>query len=64
MKGTIYLASRGHKVSLQASYGVSTYPDDATDITGMLAQADRAMFEIKIKGKDAVGGSLGADPKS
>ena len=64
MKGTIYLAIRGHKVSLQASYGVSTYPDDATDITGMLAQADRAMFEIKIKGKDAVGGSLGADPKS
>jgi len=63
MKGTIYLASRGHKVSLQASYGVSTYPDDATDITGILAQADRAMFEIKIKGKDAVGGSLGADPK-
>lgn len=64
MKGTIYLVSRGHKVSLQASYGVSTYPDDATDITGILAQADRAMFEIKIKGKDAVGGSLGADPKS
>lgn len=63
MKGTIYLDSRGHKVSLQASYGVSTYPDDATDITGMLAQADRAMFEIKIKGKDAVGGSLEADPK-
>jgi len=63
MKGTIYLDSRGHKVSLQASYGVSTYPDDATDITGMLAQADRAMFGIKIKGKDAVGGSLGADPK-
>ena len=63
MKGTIYLDSRGHKVSLQASYGVSTYPDDATDITGILAQADRAMFEIKIKGKDAVGGSLGADPK-
>ena len=63
MKGTFYLATRGHKVSLQASYGVSTYPDDATDITGMLAQADRAMFEIKIKGKDAVGGSLGADPK-
>ncbi len=63
MKGTIYLDSRGHKVSLQASYGVSTYPDDATDITGMLAQADHAMFEIKIKGKDAVGGSLEANPK-
>jgi diguanylate cyclase (GGDEF)-like protein len=63
MKETIYLANRGHKVSLHASYGVSAYPDDATDMTGLLAQADRAMFDIKAKGKDAVGGSIGADPK-
>ena len=63
MKGTVYLSNRGHKVSLQASYGVSTYPDDATDMTSLLAQADCAMFDIKAKGKDAVGESIGADPK-
>lgn len=62
MKGTLYLVNRGHQVRLQASYGVSTYPDDAIDMTGLLAQADRAMFDIKSKGKDAVGGSIGADP--
>jgi len=63
MKGTVYLTNRGYKVSLRASYGVSTHPDDATDMTGLLAQADRAMFDIKAKGKDAVGGSIGADSK-
>jgi diguanylate cyclase (GGDEF)-like protein len=62
MKGTLYLVNRGHQVRLQASYGVSTCPDDAIDMTGLLAQADRAMFDIKSKGKDAVGGSIGADP--
>jgi diguanylate cyclase (GGDEF)-like protein len=62
MKGTLYLVNRGHQVRLKASYGVSTCPDDAIDMTGLLAQADRAMFDIKSKGKDAVGGSIGADP--
>lgn len=62
MKGTIYLADSGHKVSLKASYGVSTYPDDAVDMAGLLAQADRAMFGIKAKGKDAVGSSIDIDP--
>ncbi len=38
-----------------ASYGVSTYPDDALDMSGLLARADRAMFFIKDMGKDGVG---------
>ena len=58
MKGTTYLADSGHKVNLRASYGVSTFPDDAVDMAGLLAMADRAMFGIKAKGKDAVGGSV------
>ncbi len=54
MKQTVYLANHGHRVSLRASFGIATYPDDAMDITALLASADRAMFEIKGRGKDAV----------
>jgi diguanylate cyclase (GGDEF)-like protein len=54
MKRTVYLADHGHKVSLRASFGVAAFPDNATNVTALLASADRAMFEIKKKGKDAV----------
>ncbi len=51
---TVYLSSKGHQVSLRASYGISTYPDDAADMTNLLTLADKAMFRIKESGKDAV----------
>ena len=54
MKQTIYLSNYGHSVSLRASFGIATFPDDARNVTALLASADRAMFEIKEKGKDAV----------
>lgn len=52
---TCFLANRGLQVHIQASFGVATYPEDATDRTGLLALADHAMFEIKRRGKNAVG---------
>jgi diguanylate cyclase (GGDEF)-like protein len=52
---TIYLANRGLQVHVQASFGVATYPEDATDRTGLLALADHAMFDVKRRGKNAVG---------
>ena len=52
---TIFLADRGLKVRIRASFGVATYPEDATDRTGLLALADQAMFHIKGRGKNAVG---------
>jgi diguanylate cyclase (GGDEF)-like protein/PAS domain S-box-containing protein len=55
MKQTRYLSARGLDVRLKASFGVATFPDDAADRTGLLALADRAMFRIKVHGKDAVG---------
>lgn len=55
MSRTVYLVCEGYQVNLRASYGVSTYPDDAMDMSGLLARADRAMFFIKDMGKDAVG---------
>jgi diguanylate cyclase (GGDEF)-like protein len=54
MKQTVYLADHGHRVSLSASFGIATFPDDASDVTGLLALADRAMFDVKEKGKDAI----------
>lgn len=52
---TIYLPGVGDGVSLSASFGVATYPDDAENIIHMLASADQAMFHIKSTGKNAVG---------
>ena len=52
---TIFLANRGLQVHIQASFGVATYPEDAADRTGLLALADHAMFDIKRRGKNAVG---------
>lgn len=54
MKQTVYLSNHEHSVSLRASFGVATFPDDAENVTALLAAADRAMFEIKEKNKDAV----------
>jgi diguanylate cyclase (GGDEF)-like protein len=60
MLATAYLADTGDGVKLQASFGVSTYPGDAADITAMLAKADQAMFNVKTTGKNAVGDVHGA----
>ena len=60
MLATIYLPVVNNGVSLQASFGVATYPDDAADIKTMLAKADQAMFRIKNEGKNAVGGTNGS----
>ncbi len=56
---TVYLPAVDQGVHLQASFGVSTYPDDAADITSMLARADQAMFGVKTKGKNAIGDMSG-----
>jgi diguanylate cyclase (GGDEF)-like protein len=55
MNHTVYLTNKGISLSLSASLGVAAYPDDATNITRLLSVADRAMFNIKDRGKNAVG---------
>jgi diguanylate cyclase (GGDEF)-like protein len=52
---TQFLANQGLQVHIAASFGVATYPEDATDRTGLLALADQAMFDVKRRGKNAVG---------
>ena len=55
MLETLYLPEVKTGVRLQASFGIATYPDDATDIKTILAKADQAMFQVKTRGKNAVG---------
>jgi len=55
MAKTPYLADKGLAVSLKASYGISTFPEDAKDLPKLLAKADALMFEVKNKGKNAIG---------
>jgi diguanylate cyclase (GGDEF)-like protein len=52
---TSYLGDNGIKVNLKASYGISTFPEDAEDLPKLLAKADALMFEVKNKGKNAIG---------
>jgi diguanylate cyclase (GGDEF)-like protein len=54
MAKTSYLSDHGHNLRIHASFGVATFPDDATDLTGMLALADQAMFHVKREGKNAI----------
>ena len=40
--------------NVTASIGVSLFPDDATEPSNLLRQADAAMYRVKAKGKNAV----------
>ena len=55
MRRTTYLGEFGLAVKLQASFGLATFPQDASDRTGLLALADKAMFRVKQTGKGSVG---------
>jgi diguanylate cyclase (GGDEF)-like protein len=51
----VYLAQQGGGVTLQASCGIATALDHASDVTGLLAAADQALFTVKRNGKGAIG---------
>jgi diguanylate cyclase (GGDEF)-like protein/PAS domain S-box-containing protein len=55
VKDTAYVLDRGIEVRLQASYGVATFPKHATDLNGLIAAADHALFAVKEGGKNGVG---------
>ncbi|WP_417333813.1 EAL domain-containing protein [Halarcobacter sp.] len=43
---------KGHVLNTSASIGVSMYPDDGTDISTLIKNADTAMYHAKEKGKN------------
>jgi diguanylate cyclase (GGDEF)-like protein len=61
ISATPYLCQWGHDVMLTASFGVATFPEDAADLTALLALADKAMFRVKTSGKDRVDTSMKLD---
>lgn len=52
---TVYLVGQGLRVRLRASFGVAAYPDDAEDVEGLLSCGDRALFDVKKRGRGFVG---------
>jgi len=53
-RNTTYLSQKKFAIQISASFGISTYPDDTTDLRSLLSLADQAMFDVKAHGKDAV----------
>jgi len=49
-----YLNSQGIQAKLSASFGIATFPDHGSDLTDLLASADKALFEAKRSCKGAV----------
>ena len=54
IKNQIFLRDQGFEVRIRSSYGVATFPDQADDMTNLLATADQALFSAKASGKDTV----------
>lgn len=55
IKETVYTLDEGIHVRLQASFGIASFPRHATDLNGLIAAADHALFAVKEAGKDAIG---------
>lgn len=51
---TAFLSGHAPPVRITTSLGVATFPQDAADLESLLAAADRALFEAKQGGRNAV----------
>lgn len=49
-----YLQNKGLQVKVKASMGVAAYPEQAREAGELLAFADKALFDMKARGKDGV----------
>jgi diguanylate cyclase (GGDEF)-like protein len=56
IREAVYLQQHGFEVRVKASLGVAAYPSQARDAEELLAFADRALFDMKVRGKDGVHG--------
>jgi len=54
IKNQVFLRDQGFEVSIQASFGVATFPLHADNMTDLLAAADHALFAAKGSGKDCI----------
>ncbi|CAH2031792.1 GGDEF domain-containing protein [Trichlorobacter ammonificans] len=49
-----FLTDNGTRIPITASFGVGTFPDDATDRESLIRVTDSAMYEAKEAGRDRV----------
>jgi diguanylate cyclase (GGDEF)-like protein len=54
ISSTFYLLQEGIRLRVTASFGLATFPDDATDKKQLLMAADQCLFQSKKKGKDRI----------
>ena len=54
IRATAFLESRGLKIHISASFGVSTYPQDGADSQTVLHAADSLMYSIKKSSRDDI----------
>jgi diguanylate cyclase (GGDEF)-like protein len=54
IKSTVYILDQGIEAQLEISFGIATFPDQANDLTSLLGIADRELFSVKEKSKDAL----------
>lgn len=43
-----------HAIRVTASFGIASFPDDASDKEGLIQLADAAMYEVKKSGRDGI----------
>lgn len=54
LKGHLFLADEGLNLRITASFGVASFPTDASDKDGLIHMADNAMYRVKNATKDGV----------
>jgi len=54
IRETHYLGATGQSERLTASFGVASYPDDASDLGKLLALGDQALFSVKDNGRGGI----------
>ena len=54
IRDRVFLSAHGLDVHIESSFGIATFPNDAGDMTNLLAAADQALFEAKGDGKNKI----------
>jgi diguanylate cyclase (GGDEF)-like protein len=52
--GRVFFNDQGLEIRVTASFGVSTFPDDAQTRDGILRMADKAMYRVKETGRNGI----------
>ena len=54
LKEHVFLENEGYQIKITASFGISTYPDDALEKLDLLRLADNAMYKVKETTRDDI----------